>query len=459
MKLKIFVSLNVIFLILNPVIETKLLKAKNSQVPPTKEENIEMDTEDIFDYGDNEIGEEEIQKMLEISKENYMFDFSAGFLSTFLKNIKKEEIKKEIYEEFPKHGKCTKKRLEHIMKEGKIDHSNDKTHYQKVAAEQISKQQGLKISEVLNKEKDLIKSAPIEMVMNTCFNEKEKNIEEKQNLEKESSELKSSQKYIEALKELNQLIKKKKTYNENIQDAYWYIGDSVIQKRASTFAKSKSLINNALHKSKELTLKIKKVATQSTLENIKGTNEEKIKQYLNYINEKKQKIANIDKEILQNQVIVFNTKRRLEKIKKRIETLSSLADIDCVQFAVDPDSGYNFSLFRKTLNKLPFFAHVMKCGFNSEKFQDDLYEMKDRLSNIVENNIEIISGFVADELGDALKGVLLSTAKGVFYFGKFIKAISEKKKNCFTNGAPECAYSKGVVQGYAVRLVLALAGF
>ena len=52
---------------------------RNAQVPPAKEENIEMDTEDIFDYGDNEIGEEEIQKMLEISKENYMFDFSAGF--------------------------------------------------------------------------------------------------------------------------------------------------------------------------------------------------------------------------------------------------------------------------------------------------------------------------------------------------------------------------------------------
>ena len=459
MKLTIFVSLYVIFLILNPVVETKLLKAKNAQVPPTKEENIEMDTEDIFDYGDNEIGEEEIQKMLEISKENYMFDFSAGFLSTFLKNIKKEEIKKEIYEEFPKHEKCTKKRLEHIMKEGKIDHSEDKNHYQKVAAEQISKQQGLKISEVLNKEKDLIKSAPIEMVMNACLNEKEKNIEEKKKLKKEEEELKNSQKYQEALDELNKKIKKKKTYNENIKDAYRYIKDILSPKEASTFAKSKNFINNAFHKSKELQFKIKKVVTQSTLESIKGTKEEKIKQYIDYINKKKSKIADIDKKILQNQVIVFNTKRRLETIKKRIETLKSLAGIDCVQFAVDPDSGYNFSLFRKTLNKLPFFAHVMKCGFNSEKFQDDLYEMKDRLSNIVENNLEIISGFVADELGDALKGVLLSTAKGIFYFGQFINAIREKKNNCFTNGAPECAYSKGVVQGYAVRIVLALAGF
>ena len=419
-----------------------------------KKEDEEIKNEEFYDIEgtmvDDDVKEENFDKMIQQSKENKIYDEISGILSTFMTSMDKADIMREVWQGFSKKPKCTQDYLKALYKSGK-DYSDASNTYKKQIFGTINN------SEISASLKNQKKPGQI---LEQCYKIQQESTIKYEEAERLQEQLKKDSIFQSKIKLIKELNKDKKKLKGNLEDAHDYFGETVLE-NVHTKGYSPGFLKSAKSALKSIGRAVGGFFSSSRLPKInkyKNYNE-KVNGFEEYIKEKKEKIQKINEQIKENAFFVYKQKLKIDKYQKIIDQQKELSSMDCVNFAIDPSAGYNYGIIRKTLNKIDFYLSTLECAASTPTFSAKITVVKNKIFDIVSANQKLMETLKKDSsFISIIQNLISRTLNAVLVFAKLVSAIKKKKEECLFKGMTECAYLSGVIKGYVLKLILAIGG-
>ena len=157
--------------------------------------------------------------------------------------------------------------------------------------------------------------------------------------------------------------------------------------------------------------------------------------------------------------LIYLHKLEGERISKVLNEKEKLKDIKCAEFAADAKKAYNHGVIFKTFKKIPFYINVLNCASKSKSFSSSITTFKSALKSLGKANVELVTSIIKDPtFSTTIVGIYDRVQNGAIALYYLIQAINKHKNECLFKGMPGCAYLKGVIKGYVLKLLISLAG-